>query len=554
MDETFRAHPTPSQAEDMTMKRNPRIPMLTLLVLFAACSTQAIDVGSTITDGGDQSQTGGMTTLPEGTGGSIVEGTGGTGGTIPAGTGGAAGSVASDASGGSPGGAGGVASSGGSPVGGFAGTGGGLASPSCSDLVVASTANNYTASTKLSFPIIKVKPKSDLLFDWAGATTDVMGHAMSPSTDIQSVVLLVFALTPAETQAGINADTVSSRDLVVVPASLVTDGRTSAHLSDLNLSGNPLDLDVYMQYFDPDYYPPAETTYAFVVETGTELLKQTKLYQFFQLDPASTNTLVSVTPASTQLTAVVDLHSLTPAQIPANRTTGSLDFRTLPLTAEGAVFNPDAMTTAFIGHYTQSPADLEGKLVDLDRIAIDVYRSVVQTPGVVDFSTMISGSGKVFPGVDSTGTWLLGLQCGYCHDPTPQYLTVLAPCSTLLGVACDLGPDAPAGPSVAVYNDAAPECGAGLCIKPVVASTVSADVDTAPYCTWTCSQDRDCTGGAVRGSTAGDKACVSGYTCGIEFVKGKHCCTKMCLCKDFTGPGPIATPVACEGDGPATCQ
>lgn len=552
------------------MKPNLRISMVTLWVLFSGCSTQAIDVGSTVVDAGEPTSTGGTVTASGGAGGSILLGVGGTAGILsPGGTGGGSlvgsGGVPGSGglligAGGTPGSGGLVIAAGAAPggsgggVGGFAGTGGGLVSPSCTDHVVATSANNYTASTNLSFPIIKAKPKSDLLFDWAGATADFTGHAMNPSVDIRSVALLAFALTPEETQAAINNDTLSMRDLTVVPASLVTGGRTSAHLSDLTLNGQPVPLDVYIQYFDPDFYPPARTTYVFVVQSGTEVLRDVKLYQFFQLDPASTNTLVPVTPASTQMTAMVDLHSLTPAQIPTGKATGSLDFGGLARTGEGSIFIPDRVTAAFIGHYVESPAELEAKLFDLDQAAIELYRAVIPSGNVLDFSTLISGIGEVFPGITSTGTWLLGLQCGACHDPTPQYLTVLAPCPTLLGVACDLGPGVTPSPSVASYNDATPECGTGLCVKPAVAATVSTAVDTAPYCTWACTQDSDCSGGAVRGSDPGTKSCVSGYACGIAFVKGKQCCRNLCLCRDFTGPGPIETPIACQGAAAATCD
>jgi hypothetical protein len=51
-----------------------------------------------------------------------------------------------------------------------------------------------------------------------------------------------------------------------------------------------------------------------------------------------------------------------------------------------------------------------------------------------------------------------------------------------------------------------------------------------------------------------DKRCSTGYTCGIPFVKGRICCQKLCLCKDFIGKAGLSTPIACQGSGAATCQ
>jgi hypothetical protein len=118
-----------------------------------------------------------------------------------------------------------------------------------------------------------------------------------------------------------------------------------------------------------------------------------------------------------------------------------------------------------------------------------------------------------------------------------------------LGASCDVGTDA--SPSQGVFNAAAPEC-SGICIKPVV-SPGAAWIDTRPYCTVSCSTDDDCVGLLRNPNDPNDKRCVSGYTCGVPFVKGSVCCRKMCLCEDFTG-GPIPLPNACANGADLTCD
>ena len=81
-----------------------------------------------------------------------------------------------------------------------------------------------------------------------------------------------------------------------------------------------------------------------------------------------------------------------------------------------------------VGHYNESPTDLEGsKFLDLDRVAKDLYRGNVDSGYVVDFSKLKNSSGDYFKGIDNSGTWLVALICGNCRNPAPLYLSVLKP-------------------------------------------------------------------------------------------------------------------------------
>jgi hypothetical protein len=118
-----------------------------------------------------------------------------------------------------------------------------------------------------------------------------------------------------------------------------------------------------------------------------------------------------------------------------------------------------------------------------------------------------------------------------------------------VGASCDIEVDA--SPSMGVFNTAAPEC-SGLCIKPVVSPDVP-EPDTSAFCTTSCSTDDDCVGLLRNPNDPNDRRCVSGYTCGIIFVKGPLCCKKMCVCEDFTG-GPIPQPNGCSNGADLTCN
>jgi hypothetical protein len=123
-----------------------------------------------------------------------------------------------------------------------------------------------------------------------------------------------------------------------------------------------------------------------------------------------------------------------------------------------------------------------------------------------------------------------------------------------IGRPCDVLTDA--GPKQGVFNSEALECPSRICLKPVVQEGVTMKVPpTGPYCSASCSQDSDCDGQGRDLSNLRDTRCQSGFACGIAFVKGKICCQKLCLCKDFLNPSVGApTPIACQGTAAATCD
>jgi hypothetical protein len=123
-----------------------------------------------------------------------------------------------------------------------------------------------------------------------------------------------------------------------------------------------------------------------------------------------------------------------------------------------------------------------------------------------------------------------------------------------IGRPCDVLTDA--GAAQGVYNSEALECPSRICLKPVVQT--GATMPTPPtqaYCSASCSQDSDCDPNQLRDpNNPRDYGCQKGFACGIAFVKGKICCQKLCLCKDFLGPAGAPTPIACQGNAAATCE
>jgi hypothetical protein len=309
------------------------------------------------------------------------------------------------------------------------GADGGGAAACMSGKIVASEKTNYAFTSTLSFPPVKVKPNSDLTLDWADVSADFIGHTLDNKQDLNMVLMMLWNLSVADLQTKLNADALAMSDLAVLPLSLPLDGtKTSADIYSLTLIGNPITQDQLAPYLDPTMYAPANHTYTMMVATGTQLGQGTRMIQSFQMDPASTNTLVKMANDSTQLTYTANLHDLTAVGVAANTTAITFDWGQLKTNALGNPFITTNITNALVGHYTQTPAELEAKFLDIQLIASELYRAEIPAGSVLDFTMLKDADGKAFTGIDASGTWIVALQCGRCRNPAPWYLTILKPC------------------------------------------------------------------------------------------------------------------------------
>lgn len=120
-----------------------------------------------------------------------------------------------------------------------------------------------------------------------------------------------------------------------------------------------------------------------------------------------------------------------------------------------------------------------------------------------------------------------------------------------IGRPCDILTDASA--SQAVFNSEALECPSRICLKPINEQTELVP-PTGAFCSASCSQDSDCSDGQLRDpKNPSDRRCKSGFSCGIPFVKGRLCCQKLCLCRDFLPTSGAQTPTGCQGSAAASC-
>jgi hypothetical protein len=314
------------------------------------------------------------------------------------------------------------------------GAGGGDAgSPSvtCTNgTMVAAEANDLKFASSIMLTPVKVKSMSDLTFNWGGVTKDFLGHTVSPTADLNTIFVLLVNLPAANLETQLDNDTFSQMSVQIVPPPqfVPTSGQTSASLyENFTAGGEMITAAMAAPYLDAATWTPTNSTFAIVAQTGPNLGKDIRMLQSFELDNSSTNTTVTLTNSSTTLTYAADLHSLHPTGVPAGTASLTLDWSQISTNALGNYFDPTAITSAIVGHYTQSLSELETQFLDLQTIAEDLYTATTPYGTTLDFTTLKDSSGNSFSGVTSDGTWLVGLICGACQNPAPWYLTVLEP-------------------------------------------------------------------------------------------------------------------------------
>jgi hypothetical protein len=297
--------------------------------------------------------------------------------------------------------------------------------------VVASEKNDYAFSSDITLAPVTVTDMSNLAFDWSGLTHDFEGHTLDPTKDLGMAIVMFWDLPLATFETELNADALYPSDLILSPPlSLeLTAGATSAHLYDFTINTTPVTPAMINQYFDATMYPPSRASFLVGVQTGTDLGRNLRMLQAFNLDATASGTSVPLTNDSTKLSYSANLHDLTITGVPGGTAALTLDWSQMTTNGLGRPFSQSVITSAIVGHYRQTPTQLEAQFLDLDSLALATYRADIEAGSVLDFTTLKDANGGSFPGIDNDGTWLVGLICGNCRNPAPWYMTILKPCS-----------------------------------------------------------------------------------------------------------------------------
>ena len=316
-----------------------------------------------------------------------------------------------------------------------------LACQSDGQLVIADS-TNYTFSSTLNVESTVVNgAHTDIFFDWSALTTDFFDVPVNPATDIDMIVISLWGQTETELSQNLNKDNLPLSDnkgaATFYPNN--TDdgheaGRTSAHLLEFNSFHNPIPEEDLWARFDvttPGYeYPPESHTFMIMAATGTMPGKNSRMLGFFRLDANATNTTVALTDSSTQMDWSVDLHSAPIYSVPAGNPNLNIDWSGMTLNALGNEYDVTQITEAVVAHYaSMTVADLEQQFLFLEDRADAWYSGDVLAGTNMDLNELTDEADNPFPGIDSTGVWLVALFCtNNCNNPAPWSITLLTPC------------------------------------------------------------------------------------------------------------------------------
>lgn len=319
------------------------------------------------------------------------------------------------------------------PGGAAGGTGGGGRSlASCGTTVTAAPDNNYTFHSELTIDVTKVKPSTEIFFDWSALTTDFLDHAVDLN-GIGMVEIGLWNLTLDEFEQGLNDDTLGLSDLAIIATILPAPGKTTGSILELTEMGEPIEPARIMTYLDIANYPPENHVYTVMVADGFNYGDGTRMIQGFQLDAASTNTQVKVMDASTHLEMTADLHSLKTPGLPVGNSGIVIDWTDMQgkPTAAGLPFDPQLITQLRVGKYALTPSEMELKetFLNLDAKAEVMYSTKVKAGTSIELAKATDPAGNPFPGIDDAHTWMVALNCAECKNPAPWYMSVLKPCT-----------------------------------------------------------------------------------------------------------------------------
>lgn len=298
-------------------------------------------------------------------------------------------------------------------------------------IIVASDTNNFSFESTLTLNVQKIAPSQMFNIDWGAITQNFLGHPVDPLADIDRVTLALWSATPEEVAAKINANDDNISASVVGSVRLDTlNTVTSAPLSEFTSFGQALTEADFLALLDPASYPPEDYSYTVMIGgPKTDVGEGVEMIQALQLDPGVTEAADAVvSDSSTELDWDADLSSLTRTPAPLGQGAVTIDWNTMTTTGYGSPFIPSNIGEVLVGRYSLTVEELEAQFLDIETIADELYRGPVAISGSQDLSTLVDENGTAFSGFSAEGTWVVGLLCPKCTNPTPWYITLIEPC------------------------------------------------------------------------------------------------------------------------------
>lgn len=331
---------------------------------------------------------------------------------------------------------------------GNAGSSGNTPTGKCVDdgTIVASATNNYSVTSKLTLsPITKIKPKSDLSFDWSAVSKDYFLRPIDPKADIILAMVALWPMTPEEFGQRITDDNLG---LPAVAAFLETKGgMNSTELFKMAPPAGPIPEEQMLSFFDPEAYSPETNFYTFMIGSNTTAGKDVRMIGAMQLDDSSSNTELKIENSYTKLEYSVDFGNAQPTLVPTGKANLTIDWSGMETkkSDESDPAKQNAMARPFmtrsikavkVARLTETEDEVKQKetllkIYDNGKGMTDpvFFDGQVQSGSKLDLSTLKDADGNSFKGIDSDHRWILALINTDSANPAPWYFTFLKPCN-----------------------------------------------------------------------------------------------------------------------------
>lgn len=284
--------------------------------------------------------------------------------------------------------------------------------------------HNYSADVAITPPVLEAKAGSDIEICWDTIVNDIRCHAVDePEETVQSIQLLVAKdQSKEEIQLLLANGQLGSSQLSTIASFVVEEGSTCASLSDMTVFGNPLDI-------ASDFAENPDDTHIITFSAGTVAGQQTVTLAF--VNPMESSSVESLSAPANDECGILDFSAtLAPALEIASEGPWVFDWSSMEEDGQENEFPFGAVETLLLGFYEDmSPDDLEDSVLDLEQIATHMWEGSVSGTRINLSDVARRGDGDSFEGFDEygDGTWIVGLVCTECSNPTPMLITVLDP-------------------------------------------------------------------------------------------------------------------------------
>lgn len=279
---------------------------------------------------------------------------------------------------------------------------------------------NFRFSTALTSVVIPVEDcPEDLTMDWSGLSSDLLGHEVDPTTDIDTLrVVRFYDLAPQEILDSISTNELSQSEISGNVDYTPVGGETTAMLSDFAFNGTGI---------DPSTEVCAElnATFMFTALTG---LYEYRMLVFFEPTPGETNNEVLLEADSAQLEFDADLSRGGVIEVPSGRDY-LVSWLDLTLDGQGNTFSLSNIDRLMLARYSLTVEEMEQQFLDLQLLPDEMYTADIGGIGEYELAMATDEAGNAFEGFEDAGTdedlWLMGLFCSTCANPAPLYLAVI---------------------------------------------------------------------------------------------------------------------------------